>query len=273
VKPIGGVQWDAGAISTAEWTGAVLSDLLAAAEIKPEAKHLWFDGLDDVAKKGGGTENFGGSIPIDKVYGDDKPTANAGGADPVLVAYEMAGKPLPKEHGFPLRTIVPGYIGARSVKWLSKIVVSDRPSPNHYVADAYKIVDVDEPAAYAAKDPIYEVVTNAAICSLPPWAKIRGGKTTISGYAFAAGKPGNRIKQVEISLDGGKTWQAAKLSKTKQGAYTWDLWSAEVDLPKGDVVITCRATDLAGFTMPGDKPWNAKGYLFNAWHQVPVTCG
>ncbi len=271
VKPISGVQWDAGAISTAEWIGATLAEILQMAEIKPEAKHVWFDGLDDVAKKDGGFENFGGSIPIEKIYGHNKPTGNVMSADPVLVAYHMAGKPLSPDHGYPLRTIVPGFIGARSVKWLGKITVSDQPSPNHYVADAYKVLAEDTPAEQRAKDPIYETVTNAAICLPSAGAKLSAGKNSIAGYAFAAGLAGNRIKQVEVSIDHGRTWTKAMLGKKKAGAFTWDLWTADIVLPAGDVTVSCRATDESGFTMPAEKPWNAKGYLFNSWHQVVVS--
>jgi sulfite oxidase len=165
IKPVAGVQWDAGAIGNARWTGALLADVLRAAEIQDGAKHVWFEGLDPIKEKDGSVAPFGGSIPITRALSGEGP----------LLAHAMNGSPLTAEHGFPLRTIVPGYIGARSVKWLAKIVVSDRPSPNHYVAEAYKLIQRDDKTEVAAAEPIYSYPINAAICS--PAAGTKPGTT------------------------------------------------------------------------------------------------
>src|SRR2546421_5384007 len=146
IKPVGGVQWDAGAIGHARWTGALLPDLLKAAELKDGAKHVWFEGLDPIKEKDGSEAPFGGSIPIEKALARN---------DASLVAHKMNDEALTAEHGFPVRMIVPGYIGARSVKWLTKITVSDRPSPNHYLAEAYKLIQAESKEALAAAEPIY----------------------------------------------------------------------------------------------------------------------
>src|SRR5947207_3425372 len=148
IKSTGGVQWDAGAIGHARWTGVRLNDVLRAAFVEPAGKHVWFEGLDPIKERDGSVAPFGGSIPMEKV---NRPFGTIhigkGGkvvdrSDPVnvLIAHSMNDQPLTPQHGFPLRVIVPGYIGARSVKWLSKITVSDRPSPNHYLAEAYKVI-------------------------------------------------------------------------------------------------------------------------------------
>ena len=121
-----------------------------------------------------------------------------------ILAHAMNGQPLTAEHGFPLRSIVPGYIGARSVKWLTKITLSDRPSPNHYVAEAYKLVQSDAKDEVAAAEPIYDFPINAAICAPPPARRCKAGRTLVSGYALASGdRPGN-IDKVELSADGGQ---------------------------------------------------------------------
>jgi sulfite oxidase len=265
MKPLSGVPWDAGAISTCTWQGASLGDLLAAAGIKEGAKHVWFEGRDRVKEKDGGTITFDGSIPLERLGQVNDRTLP-------LVAYGMAGKDLPAHHGYPLRTIIPGYIGARSVKWLGKIVVSDRPSSNRFVASDYKIVSREEPALYAAAEPIYNCATNAVICTPAAGAPLAPGKTRLAGYALAAGEPGCRVVDVEVSRNGGKTWTKATLGESRAG-FNWLFWHVEIDLPPGNHEIVCRATDSRGFTMPERIEWNAKGYLFNAWHRVAVKVG
>lgn len=260
VKPVPGVQWDAGAIGTARWTGAALAEVLRAAELQEGAKHVWFDGHDPIKEKDGSVAPFGGSIPIDKALSAE---ATA------LLAHAMNDAPLTAEHGFPLRTLVPGFIGARSVKWLAKITVSDRPSPNHYVADAYKAVPTDDKAALAAAEPIYAFPINAAICSPGPNEKLQAGPTTIAGYALPTGDAGCTVAKVELSTDGGKTWTDAKLHGDAR-PFVWQLWSADVKLAKGQHELIVRAIDSRGNTMPKEGPWNFKGYLFNGWHRVSV---
>jgi sulfite oxidase len=263
IKKVGGVQWNAGAIGNARWTGVRLADLLRRAGLKEGAKHVWFEGLDPIPEKDGSVAPFGGSIPLGKALAEDSP---------VLVAYAMNDQPLTAEHGFPLRTVVPGYIGARSVKWLRKITLSDRPSPNHYVAAAYKLVQSESPEDVAAANPIYEYPLNAAICLPASGAKLTAGKSKIAGYALPGGEPGCTIDKVEVSGDGGKTWSSAKLAGQAH-QFTWQLWSIELDLPAGHRKIVCRATDSRGHAMPQQGQWNAKGYLYNGWHTVAVDVG
>ena len=260
IKPVAGVQWDAGAIGHATWTGTLLRSVLEAAEVQPGAKHVWFDGLDPIKEKDGSVAPFGGSIPLDRALAKESP---------VLLAHTMNGEPLTAEHGFPLRSIVPGYIGARSVKWLTKITVSDRPSPNHYVAEAYKIIQTDNKAEVAKAEPIYDFAINSAICTPAPGAVAKTGRTKIAGYALPSGERGATIDKVELSLDGGKSWRTTMLAD-RASAGSWRLWSAEVELPAGKHELVVRATDSLGNTQPERGEWNLKGYQFNGWHRVPV---
>jgi sulfite oxidase len=260
IKPVAGVQWDAGAIGHARWTGTLLASVLQLAELKAGAKHVWFEGLDPIKEKDGSVAPFGGSIPLDRALAKEQPA---------LLAHQMNGKPLTAEHGFPLRTVVPGFIGARSVKWLTKITVSDRPSPNHYVAEAYKIIQSDDHAEVAAADPIYAFPVNSAICTPTAGAKLKAGRARLVGYALPAGGQGATIEKVEVSINGGKSWQVAKLAG-KGGAESWRLWSADVDLPAGKHELAVRATDSRGQTQPEQGKWNLKGYLHNGWHRVSV---
>lgn len=259
VKKVGSVQWQEGAIGNARWSGVRLSDVLKAAGLQPGAKHIWFDGLDEIGYKET-TINFGGSIPIEKAMLDTKSMPGA------IVCDTMNGKPLTPDHGYPLRTVVPGYIGARSVKWLGRIVVSDRPSPNHYVADAYKVVTEGTKLEIAEQAPIYGWPINSVICNI----KTTGGdRVRVSGYALPSGKPGATIKSVELSADGGRHWTPAKLT-TAAKEYCWTLWSGDITVRPNAAAILVRCTDSTGETQPQTVPWNQKGYMYNAWHHVPL---
>jgi sulfite oxidase len=258
IKAVGGVQWDVGAIGHARWTGARLVQVLDATGIKAAAEHIWFEGLDPIKEKDGSVAPFGGSIPI-----------GGPAMELPLVAYEMNGEPLTAEHGFPLRMIVPGFIGARSVKWLTKITVSDRPSPNHYLADAYKLIQSEDKDEVARAEPIYGFPVNAAICSPAAGAKVKAGPTLVGGYALPGGNAPCTIAKVEVSSDGGRSWTAARLLG-KPGPFTWQQWRADLDLAPGKHDLVVRATDSRGNTTPQRAEWNLKGYLYNGWHHVTV---
>jgi sulfite oxidase len=260
IKEVSGVQWDAGAIGNARWSGASLADILRFSEIKEGAKHVWFEAHDPIKEKDGSVAPFGGSITLQKALAGDGPS---------LIAHAMNDEPLTAEHGHPLRMVVPGYIGARSVKWLTKITVSDRPSPNHYLAEAYKLIQTESKDEVAAANPIYDFSVNAAICSPAAGATLKAGKTTLSGYALASGEPGCTIAKVEVSRDGGRNWIEAKLVGASR-PFIWQLWTADIDLSAGRHDLVVCATDSRGNMMPQRGAWNLKGYLYNGWHRVTV---
>ncbi|MEX0642549.1 MAG: molybdopterin-dependent oxidoreductase [Pirellulales bacterium] len=266
-KPIAGVPWGVGAIGNAAWSGVSLADVLRLAGVKEGAKHVWFESVDRVEKDGHAFA-FGASIPLEKALGDPR-----SGLGPLL-ATEMNGQSLEPSHGFPLRAVVPGFIGARSVKWLGKIVVSDRPNPNYFMTTAYKMV-ADSGAAQqqtqtqTQTDPICEFPINAAICASETG---RGGgakRVAVRGYALPSGYAERTIARVEVSSDGGATWWTADLEEPSR-PFCWRLWKAEVPIPAMTKELIARATDSAGVTQPERARWNAGGYLCNAWHRVPV---
>ena len=264
IKKVGGIQWEAGAIGNAEWHGIRLADVLKFVGIKPEAKHVWFEGRDDVVEKNI-TFPFGGSIPIEKAQ-----VTTATGSS--LLATEMNGKLLTPSHGFPLRTIVPGYIGARSVKWLHKITVSDRPSPNHFVADVYKLVPEDNAELIAKTLPIYEFILNSVICVPAKDASVSGNQINVKGFALTNGTTGRNVQKIEVSADGGKTWKLARVTSPVSD-YCWVLWSVEIPFTETTTSLVVRATDTSGETQPEQNPWNYKGYQFNGWHKVNLKRG
>ncbi len=263
VKQISGVPWQAGAIGNASWGGARLSDLLKKAGVKDGAKHVWFEGIDEIERKSG-VIPFGASIPLTKAMGD---RAKMPGA---LVCYEMNGQRLTPDHGFPMRTVVPGFIGARSVKWLGKIVVSDRPSPNHYVATAYKLVREGTADEWSAASPLESFPINSVTCLPGPNEKVKTGTIEVSGYALAPGMPGRTVRTVELSADGGKTWTKAEFDRVAQ-PFCWRLWKGRVSIKSDTTEIITRATDSTGQSQPATVAWNLKGYMFNAWHRVRLN--
>ena len=240
-----------------------LAEVLKQAEIAPEAKHVWLEGLDEIPKNGK-VIPFGGSIPIQKAM-------IASGPGAPMLASSTNGEPLTPDHGYPLRSLVPGYIGARSVKWLGKIVVSDRPSPNHYLATAYKIVKKTEPLDWVESAPIYRFPVNAAICTPKRNAKISSGEIELSGYTLPTGRPGSKIKKVEVSSNGSK-WVEAKLTG-EDTEFCWQLWKATIGVNADTKQLWVRAFDTSGGFMPARAPWNAKGYLQNSWYQMPIQVG
>ena len=258
MKEMKGIPWQEGPIGNAVWSGVRLSDVLKAAGVKPEAKHVWFEGADEVVD-GKATFPFGGSVPMSKLLEEDEKIPG------VLLATHMNGEPLLPDHGAPLRTIVPGYIGARCVKWLRKIVVSDKPSPNHFMADVYKMVYSGAPVEIDETAPIYRYPVNAALCS----AEDKDGKFNLRGYALPTGLKGCSIAKIEISTDNGKSWTQATPG-SQVGEFCWQLWSATVTIANSESGLCVRATDSLGNSMPETVPWNPKGYLYNAWHRVPV---
>lgn len=261
-KPVSGVQWGAGPIGNAKWSGVTLWALLEEIGIKPGASHIWFESVDRV-EKDGETIPFGGSIPIGMAV------ERKGGVRGAIVAFEMNDAPLAPDHGYPVRMVVPGVIGARSVKWLGKIVVSDRPSPNHYVAGAYKLVTDDQDDAWEAARPIYYFPVNSAICTPAENAKLKSGTIRVAGYALPAGSADRQISRVQVSTDGGKHWTQAELGPESRD-FCWRLWHADVHVTPKTTQLIVRAFDNGGASQPETAKWNLKGYLYNAWHRVGV---
>jgi sulfite oxidase len=260
------LPWGTEAISNAEWSGVPLREVLAAASIRlearPGARHVAFTGLDETERHGH-QFHFGGSIPLDK----------AGHAE-VLLADTMNGEPLPAVHGAPVRVVVPGYIGARSVKWLSRITVQEGPSDNYFQAKAYRLF----PACYGPDNVEWEkglmlgeAPINSVILSPAEEETVPAGRIEVRGWALAGGD--RQVARVDVSADGGKSWTVADLGP-EGGDYTWRLWTAALDLSPGGHEIVCRAWDTAAQTQPehASQVWNFKGYANNAWHRVRVRC-
>jgi sulfite oxidase len=261
VKPLPGeVPWGTDAISTAEWRGVPLREVLQAVGVEAKARYVAFTSLDETQFEGE-TGQFGGSIALEKALSPD-----------VLLAYEMNDEPLAPEHGFPLRSIVPGYIAAKSVKWLGEITLQEHPSTNPYQTRDYKIFPPEitaQTADWSREKPIEEPILNTAIMMPQEGETVAAGPTRIQGYAIS--REGTAIERVELSVDGGKTWRTADIVK-RADPYAWCLWEMTVPLPAGDHQLIARAWDASKQTQPEDvsRLWNFKGYMNNAWHRVNI---
>jgi len=252
------IPWGGEAIGNASWSGASLRDVLRAAGGDPTARHAAFTGLDEIEVEEGSTE-FGGSIPIEKAK-----------APEVLLAYEMNGEPLSPLHGFPLRLVVPGYVGARSVKWLSTITLQAHPSTNYFQKNAYRLARTDDPSGALEEDgraPLGAFPVNAFICTPREGESVVASPVQVEGYALTGG--GGTVESVELSADGGRRWMTAELLG-KPRPWVWRFWQAAVDLPPGACRLVARAVDSRSRTQPENARtiWNPKGYLNNAWHRV-----
>lgn len=262
VAPMPGEEpWSAGAIGNARWSGVPLREVLQAAGVEPQARHAAFSGLDEIEIE---DQRFGlgGSIPIQKAMSPE-----------VLLAYEMNGEPLSPVHGAPLRVVAPGYLGARSVKWLGSITLQEEPSSNYYQTHAYKLFPphIDEETADWEKGLMLgELPVNSVICRPTDEETVSAGPVSVQGYAVSGGD--RSVERVEVSVDGGESWVTAELQEGNE-PWAWRFWEASVDLELGQYEIVARAWDAMANTQPelAEQIWNFKGYMNNSWHRVEVN--
>lgn len=263
VEPIvGEVGWDTEAVSTCRWGGVRLSEVLQQAGLPPTAGYVCLHGLDEVQREGQEV-GYGCSIDLAKALGPE-----------VLLAYEMNGEVLPTSHGFPVRLVVPGYIGARSVKWLASITLTVRPSDHYFQTQTYKLYP---PPARRETFQQYEdqataldrLFLTSAISQPEAGQIVAAGSVKMSGYAIAS--EGYFIERVEVSADSGQTWQAAEVPGEAE-RWAWRLWQTELELAPGLHELVVRAWDNSASAQPSQSAeiWNFKGYMNNAWHRVRI---
>jgi sulfite oxidase len=253
----GEAPWGPGATGTATWTGVALADVIAVASPRAEAAHVGFEGAD-LCPEASPVQLFGGSIPLDKACRPE-----------VLLAWAMNGEPLHAVHGAPLRVVVPGYIGARSVKWLERIELSAEPWQGYFQNVVYRLLPEDEEPAPGAGMPLGLVALNADVLSPADGDVVAAGPIELRGYAFAGGE--RHVARVDVSLDGASTWTQAELLDDL-GRWAWRHWRITVDLSPGEHEIVVRAWDSSAATQPEDEAslWNPKGYVNNARPRLRV---
>ncbi|KAF3778309.1 Sulfite oxidase [Nymphaea thermarum] len=262
VKTVKGVGWDVCALGNAVWGGAKLSDVLELIGIPKltavtslGGKHVEFVSVDQCKEEKGGP--YKASIPLSQAT---NPLAD------VLLAYEMNGEVLNRDHGYPLRVIVPGVIGARSVKWLDCINIIEEESQGFFMQKDYKMfppsVNWDN-IVWSSRRPQMDFPV----------------QTIVRGYAVSGG--GRGIERVDLSIDGGKTWiEASRYQKRdvpyvsddiQSDKWAWVFFEATVNLPPYAEIVV-KAVDVAANVQPEsvEEIWNLRGVLNTSWHRVRV---
>src|SRR3989441_173135 len=246
-----GVQWGLGAVGNAEWTGVPLPILLDRAKVKSAAREVILEGADrgklEDPKSPPGDLNFARSIPLEK-------------ANDVLLAYRMNDVDLPPEHGFPLRAIVPGWYAMASIKWLERIIVTNKPFNGYYQTLDYAYWK--RRGEIADLVPLSEIAIKAEIAR-PAQGEIISANSKVRIYG-AAWTSDDEITKVEVSTDGGSVWSETKLiGAAKRNA--WRLWEFDWKTPAkpGKQKLIARATDSQGRTQPIERDPDRGTYMIN----------
>jgi DMSO/TMAO reductase YedYZ molybdopterin-dependent catalytic subunit len=249
-----GEKWHLGAVSTPEWTGVPLVEVLDRAGIKPAAREVVFRGADSGILPGKTeTTRFERSLALDDARDSE-----------ALLAYAMNGESLPIQHGYPLRLVVPGWYAVTSVKWLTEIEAIHERFTGHYQTESYFYES--ERDGQIVREPVTLQRVRSLITEPKPGEEIERGDIAVRGVAWSGAAP---IASVEVRI-GDRDWQDARLIGQRQ-RHSWQWWELITRVEeRGPTTVRARATDLAGRTQPDEQQWNRLGYGNNLVHQVPV---
>jgi DMSO/TMAO reductase YedYZ molybdopterin-dependent catalytic subunit len=227
--PVAGEQWGLGAVSTAEWSGTPLHELLGEVGISSRAQEVAFAGADRFAR----------SLPVETALHPD-----------TLLVTAMNGAPLPLEHGGPLRLLVPGWYGMASVKWLVSVAALTEPFTGHFQSERYVMDGI----------PVREMEVRAVITDPPAGALVAGRSFRVAGYAWTGR---GHVVRVELSDDGGASWMETHLADAAP-PYGWTRWERSWRPQRsGPAVLLVRAMDSTGRVQPQQQRWNQLGYCNN----------
>jgi DMSO/TMAO reductase YedYZ molybdopterin-dependent catalytic subunit len=249
--------WLNEAVGTAEWTGTPLAPLLREAGVRDGAVDVAFVGADHGIERG-----------VEQDYARGLALADAL-ADDVLLAYEMDGRPLPAQHGAPVRLVVPGWYGMAQVKWLVRIQVLDRAFDGFQNVTAYRIKQRDEPGEPVTRMRPRALMTPPGFPDFMTRTRVVDlGEHVLEGRAWSGWAP---VTRVEVSVDGGVSWAPAALDPIV-GRWAWRRWTHRwlADTP-GVFELQCRATDEAGNGQPTAQPWNRQGMANNLVQRIRVV--
>ncbi|MGZ6728071.1 MAG: sulfite oxidase [Gaiellaceae bacterium] len=250
--------WLLEAVGTARWGGTPLRPLLEEAGVEEGAVEVLFTGVDR-GSEGGEEQAFQRALAVEEALRDE-----------VLLAYEMNGAPLPPQHGFPLRLVVPGWYGMTNVKWLSEIEVLREPFSGYQQSWSYRVRQTEDqegeplsrmfPRSLLVPPGIPEFMTRERL--------VPAGEVLVQGRAWSGLAP---VASVEVSADGGSSWAAAELEPEADGHWAWRGWSYRWQAEPGSWVLCSRTRDEAGNEQPLEPAWNLGGYANNSVQRVPVT--
>jgi DMSO/TMAO reductase YedYZ molybdopterin-dependent catalytic subunit len=248
--------WLLEAVGTARWRGARLGPLLEEAGVADGAVEVLFTGADG-GREGGIDQQYQRSLSIADVLDSD-----------ALLAYEMNGAPLPPQHGFPVRLVVPGWYGMTSVKWLTRIDVLGEPFAGYQQLQSYRLREQEDEEG----DPLSRMLPRSLM--VPPGKpefltreRIVDGPCALEGRAWSGQ---GEIVGVDVSADGGQSWASAELGDSP-GRWAWVGWTYRWEAEAGSYELCCRARDSVGNEQPLEPLWNLGGYANNAVQRVPVT--
>ena len=250
--------WLLEAVGTARWRGVLVSALLEEAGLGEGATDALFTGLDR-GVEGGEEQAYARSVSLAEL--------SAVGA---LLAYQVNDAPLPPQHGFPLRLVVPGWYGMTSVKWLTRVTVLNGPFEGYQMQRAYRLrLEEDEPGEPVARIAPRSLMVPPGIPEFLSRSRVvDAGACELRGRAWSGA---GEIVAVDVSTDGGETWTAAELGHASLGPWAWRSWSLSWNAEPGEHEVCCRARDAAGNEQPLHPPWNIGGYINNAVQRVSVT--
>jgi DMSO/TMAO reductase YedYZ molybdopterin-dependent catalytic subunit len=254
-QEVSGTPWKLGAVGVARWRGVPLSAVLERAGLTPEAVDILPRGLDaDYVDKGENLGRVRRPLPVAKALKD------------VLLAYEMNGAPLPPDHGFPVRLVVPSWVGVANIKWVGDIQVADEPLFSPWNTRYYRLFGPGYPPEGSA--PLTRMNVKSAF-ELPWDAPLTARPQVLHGRSWSGT---GRVRKVEVSADGGRTWRHARLRDRHADPRGWVRWEFpwRPDGP-GHHELLARATDDTGASQPSTAPYNTLGYLFGAVVRHPVT--
>ena len=242
VREAEGLQWEDGAVGNAEWVGVPARLVLDRAGVKACA------------------------VQVECIGGDEQRTTRgvevAKLRDDAILAYAMNGQPLSRLHGGPVRLIVPGWGGINAIKWLVGMRVLDCESESVYNQQKYIMLNEDG----ELEGKVRELIVNSVISNLSPGMQLQPGPQVIRGFAWS---PNGGVERVDLSTDGGVTWQPARLL-CDLGPHSWRQFEWIWEAKPGSYTIAARATDASGQTQPERVPFNHHGYLMNAIVKVPI---
>jgi DMSO/TMAO reductase YedYZ molybdopterin-dependent catalytic subunit len=249
--------WLQEAVGTGRWRGVRVRDVLEVAGVSSSAVEVLFTGLDRGVEHGE-EQVFARSLPLELALGDD-----------VVLAYDLNGAPLPPQHGFPLRLLVPGWYGMTNVKWVERITLLDEPFAGPQQTIGYRLRQTEDEEG----EPLSRILPRALLVppGIPEFLRrartVTAGRHLLEGRAWSGQGP---ITQVEVSSDGGTTWQPASLGAAELGPYAWVRFTFDWEAEPGSRVLACRARDASGLVQPDTGAWNLGGYANNGIQRIPV---